>query len=42
MYPNLDHLVALGPGDRAGAKAFTQPCVRPAGSTAVTITGSWE
>lgn len=42
MYPTLDHLVRLGPGDRAGAKAFTQPCVRPAGSTAVTITGSWE
>lgn len=42
MYPNLDHLVALGPGDRAGAKAFTQPCERPSGITAVTITGSWE
>lgn len=42
MYPTLDHLVTLGPGDRAGAEAFTRPCARPAGSTTVTITGWWE
>lgn len=39
MYPTIDHLVTLGPGDRAGAAAFTRPCERrPPGGTAVTIT----
>lgn len=28
MYPSLDHLVQLGTGDRAGARSFTQPCLR--------------
>lgn len=43
MYPSLDHLAALGNGDREGVDTFAQPCTRlpgtaPASGAAVRIT----
>lgn len=42
MYPQMDHLGQLGPGDRAGARAFVQGCDVGRSGVPVRPTASWE